>query len=278
MQETQRSETAGKFRQGDILRFEGLESSRTYSRGIVINADCDLENDKLDGVIAYLPLYSFEEYLEHFWLHNFVLQFENNLLSSILNLCQLDRTDNNNTKELLIWLDQSGPSEVSDKLVAQKRLKPRDEAVLREKLLQLAHCRSPRAKSLKEFHVFCSWDKEPTGYALKQLNSAKTAMGDDHFFLSEVVGEKELGFVVRMRRIYTIDAQKCFTLASEQRARTDGQGMSAVRIAKLTDLFQFKVAQMFALQYSRIGLPNEFLSLNGLALDAIAHDLSKGCV
>jgi hypothetical protein len=278
MHETQRSDAIGNFRQGDILRFEGLESTRNYSRGIVINADCDLENNKLDGVIAYLPLYSFQEYLEHFWLQNYVDQIRKSLISRIFDLCSLDRSNLANIEDLFTWMDQSPPDEIAAKLVTQHCMKPREGTELKEKLTKLRHCRSPLGRSLAGFHVYCSWEKDPVAFALKQLTAAKTAMGDDHFFINEVVGEKEIGFVVRMRRIYTIDAQQCFTLASAQRTKSDEDVISAFRIAKLTDLFQFKVAQVFALQYSRIGLPNEFASLNGLVLDTMAFDLSKGAV
>jgi hypothetical protein len=274
MQETERSVPGGKFRQGDILRFEGENERRNYSRGVIINADCDLENNKLDGVIAYLPLYSFEEYLEHFWIKVYVDQVKNNLVKWILDLCGLDSAPSNES-DLIDWLSYSDSINIATKLVWQHGLKPRDFDALKIRLDKLRQCIGPLGRSLTQFHVHCSWEKDPAAFALKQLTAAKNAMGDDHFFLSEVAGEKEIGFVVRMRRIYTINFQQCFTSTSEQRTLSNDNTLSAIRIAKLTTLFQFKIAQVFALQYSRIGLPNEIAALNGLVLDTLAADLSK---
>ena len=275
MQETERSMPGGKFRQGDILRFEGENERRNYSRGVIINADCDLENNKLDGVIAYLPLYSFEEYLEHFWIKVYVDQVKNNLIISILDTCGLDSSVPSNESDLIDWLSYSDSLNIATKLVSQHCLKPRDLDALKIRLDKLRQCIDPLGRSLTQFHIYCSWEKFPTAFALKQLTAAKNAMGDDHFFLSEVVGESEIGFVVRMRRIYTINIQQCFTSTSEQRTLSDDNTFSAIRIAKLTTLLQFKIAQVFALQYSRIGLPNEMVALNGLVLDTLAADLSK---
>jgi hypothetical protein len=99
-------------------------------------------------------------------------------------------------------------------------------------------------------------------------------MGDDHFFLSEIVGEKKIGFVIRMRRIYTIEADRCFTSEAELRAKSSGSGTAAGRKARLTPLYQFKVAQMFASQYSRIGLPNEITQLSQLVIDDLAQQFA----
>lgn len=275
MQETERPVPGEKFRQGDILRFEGGDERRSYSRGVIINADCDLENNKLDGVIAYLPLYSFEEYLEHFWIKQYVDQVKNNHLKWILDLCGLDSSSSSNQNDIVEWLSYSDSESIATKLIAQHGLKSKELEAIKVRLDKLRHCVDPLGRSLTHFHVYCSWEKDPAAFALKQLIAAKNSMGDDHFFLSEVLGEREIGFVVRMRRIYTINVHQCFTSTSAQLTSSDGNSLSAVRIAKLTTLFQFKIAQIFALQYSRIGLPNEMTALNNLVLDTLAVDLSK---
>jgi len=47
----------------------------------------------------------------------------------------------------------------------------------------------------------------------------------------------------------------------------------AIRIAKLTNLYRFKVAQLFAYQFSRIGLPDEITALNEVAVQAAVLNL-----
>jgi hypothetical protein len=275
MQETEKCMPGGNFRQGDILKFEGDKELRSYSRGIIINADCDLENKKLDGVIAYLPLYSFKEYLENFWIKLYVDQVKNGLVKLILDTCGLDNSMPSNTTELLEWISEGDANDIATKLSSQYSIKPKEFDALKLRIEKLRQCIDPLGRTLDNFHIYCSWEKDPTAFALKQFTAAKNSMGDDHFFISEILGETEIGFVVRMRRIYTINLHQCFTSTSDQRKSSDENFLSAIRIAKLSTLYQFKIAQIFSLQYSRIGLPNEAASLNNLVLDTLALDLSK---
>jgi hypothetical protein len=65
--ETERAHPQDELGQGDIIALEYPEGKTGPELGVVINADCDLANGKTDGTIAYLPIFSFRQYLDLFW-------------------------------------------------------------------------------------------------------------------------------------------------------------------------------------------------------------------
>lgn len=273
MNETQLCEPAQKLHQGDIIKINRPDNPRHPTIGVIINADCDLENNKLDGVIAYVPIYEFDEYLTKFWLGNYVSQRRKASLSNIAKICKLSPRE---TEDLAEWLSVELPKVVATKIV-KVSLKKTDATTVNSELITLHKCLSSGCNDLEILTYFCEMEKpKHMDTARKMVEDAKKSMGDDHFFISEIIGEKNIGFVIRMRRIYTIEADQCFTSVAEQRANASGIRESAGRIARLTPLYQFKVAQLFANQYSRIGLPTETTKLSGLAIDSLVHQLAGG--
>lgn len=273
MNETQLCEPTQKLHQGDIIRIHDSGNSNHPTLGVIINADCDLENDKLDGVIAYLPVYKFRDYLIKFWIENYVNQKRANSLSNLTKICKL--SSSNEEGDLLEWLSTESPETVAEKLSISLSLKPKIAENVRSELITVHKCLSPDYSNLEILTYFCEREKpKHMETARKMVADAKKNMGDGHFFMSEIVGEEEIGFVIRMRRIYTIDAAQCYSSMAEQRAKASGIGVSAGRIARLTPLYQFKVAQLFANQFSRIGLPNEMTQLSELAVESLAQQLA----
>jgi hypothetical protein len=98
-------------------------------------------------------------------------------------------------------------------------------------------------------------------------------MGEGQFFVSDLVGRPELGFVIRMRRIYSLAKESVFTSLAAQRTRSDGDQITAVRFARLRPLYRFKVLQLFAQQFSRIGLPDQVTALSALAVDDLVANM-----
>ncbi|KGD36071.1 hypothetical protein [Burkholderia pseudomallei] len=274
MDETQRCSQQEEIRQGDILSIECDEPSLDFPRlGVVINADCDLAHKKIDGTIAFLPLYSFADYLTRFWIPSFVTSRKNELATEIARFCKLDSTSQD---DLLRWLVKAEPDTVSEKLQTTLALKPKTYEDVSLRMRKLHRCLQPGAKSLATLAEFARDEKdEQTAkrYLKEQIEKAKKNLGDGHFFISDVKGEEDIGFIVRMRRIYTLDASCCFTGVAQQRAQTKLGSVSAARICRLTPLYQFKVAQLFAHQFSRIGLPDETTALGDIAIDDMATKL-----
>lgn len=240
--------------------------------GLVINADCDLANEKTDGVVAYLPIYSFRDFLSRFWAPAYLNEIAGNSTKKILDIIKADETEAEN---LRTWLLSSPADMVMAKLVSLEQLKAAQTAQIEDHLARVQICQKATHTPLKRFGALCRRDKDPEATAKKQLAAARKAMGEGHFFISDLVGHAEVGFVVRMRRIYTISHDRCFTSTANQRASSDGRSATAVRLARLTPLYQFKVAQLFAQQYSRIGLPDDITALGDVAIEMLASILVR---
>lgn len=269
MQETELVKNGEEFQQGDIIKiFSSSKDLLAPKYGVIINADCDIANDKTDCMFAYLPLYPFETYLEIFWIPKYLNDEREALQKSIKSSLSLTETE---FRELESWLSESiDTNEVLESLkneYGQKKDKFWND--LRTKLTQIKHLQNRKQSSLRVFSEYCALTDKPVSYVRRQLQSARKNIGDNNFLISELVGLKEIGFVIRMARIYALRIENCFTCYSQLMVGADAD-VRAHRIARLTPLYRFKVSQLFAQQYSRIGLPDETMKLSDLALDDIA--------
>ena len=270
--ETERPDFNDGYRQGDIIRIERTASGQP-SLGVIINADCDLENKKIDGVIAYLPIFKFSEYFEEFYLEGY---FDETVKSISTRLSQELELKEKDLPDLLRWISADDADAIVTKICSERNTSEKNRAALKKSVAQVKHCLDLLSDRMKKFTLLCTLENEPLSYAKKHISAARKAMGEGHFFVSEIVGEEDIGFVVRMRRIYTIEAQNCYRSVAGQISGSDGSEQTAVRTARLTPLYAFKVAQLFAQQYSRVGLPNEIMELGSLAIDDLVTRISEG--
>jgi hypothetical protein len=271
--ETQKVTASDPRRQGDIIKLEYPATSRQApALGLVINADCDLQNKKIDGVIAYLPIYTFSEYLDAFWGDHFLAEVTDTCTKKLLAILGTDEAD---APALHEWLRSASDEMIIKKIMSRPEMKPSQRTGIADLLKKLRISTNGDCPPLDRFGQLCRLEKDPAAMALKQLTAAKKAMGDGHFFISDVVDHEDVGFVIRMRRIYTLPEECCFTSTANQRAYSDGKSTTAVRFARLTPLYQFKVAQLFAQQFSRIGLPDEITALSDVAVEMLASKLSQ---
>lgn len=270
--ETERATAADPCRQGDIMRLEHpVGNHHAHCLGLVINADCDLQNKKTDGVIAYLPIYTFDEYLDTFWGESYLDEVAEVATKKILKILDVDEREGD---DLRAWIRSAPIDTIQEKLAAWPNIKPQ-QGKISDLLTKLRICVNADEFPLERFGQLCQLEKDPISAARKQIVAAKKAMGDGHFFISDLVDHKDVGFVIRMRRIYTLPETHCFRSVASQRAGSEGTASTAIRFARLTPLYQFKVAQLFAQQYSRIGLPDEITALSDVAVEILASKLSK---
>lgn len=248
--------------QGDIFRFEWPEGQSGPKLGVIVNADCDLAHGKIDGVVAFAPIYSFGDYLADFWAPGHISGVAEVAANAALKIVGDADGD-----ALRAWLTQAGVDAVADAFAASAKLRPGLALQLRQELQKLAVCLDEDQAPMVRFKALCALSQNPVKYARTQLNAAKTAMGEGHFFVSDLVDHSSLGFVVRLRRVYVLAVEDVFTASSEQRSRSDGRRPTAVRIARLTPLYRFRVLQLFAQQYSRVGLPDELSALSDLVVE-----------
>jgi len=251
--------------QGDL--FELIGQKQPPFMGVVINADCDLANGKTDGVVSYLPVYTLEEYVHEFWLANFVAGQKSQLLREILEICKASKEDE---KHLTEWLGSDDSENILESLSDSASLIPKTKRRLSELLQKYQRAFGSIETPVETFSKICSSQKDEAIFAKKQLQSAYKQMGDGHLVINEIIGKGDLGFVVRMRRIYSIDERDYFRSRRLQLTSPFNKPICAVRMAKLTPIFQFKLAQLFAYQFSRVGLPDAFKDMHSMVIDDLA--------
>lgn len=271
--ETEKVGPQDQCRQGDIFRIEyPNDPAAGPSLGLVINADCDLANEKTDGAIAYLPIYTFREYLDNFWAGTYLNEVAHFATQKVLEIVQAEDSE---ADDLQKWLLSTSAENVMAKIATLEHVKKSQYAQLEDHLRRMWTCINRDRSPFERFGALCRLDKKPALAVKKQIVAAKKAMGDGHFFISDLVGHAEVGFVIRMRRIYTMPEDLYFTTIASQRSLSDGKSIAATRFARLTPLYQFKVAQLFAHQYSRIGLPDEITALSDVAIEFLASQISQ---
>ncbi|MFN7009936.1 MAG: hypothetical protein ACK4PN_07880 [Allorhizobium sp.] len=267
--ETERISQQEPRGQGDIIKIEwrGNEDGPQY--GVVINADCDLAWGRTDGVIAFVPLYSFYDYLALFWASGHVQNVVSTETAAVLQLA-----GDSDSEALHEWIRLSGANEVSCSIKKYKSLKKKEAEKLERSLRHLAICLDHSQTYIARFRSICAVASDPSAYARTQIANAKKALGDGHFFISDLVDDPSVGFVVRLRRIYTLPEQDCFISISDQMARSEGDRVTAARVARLTERYRFKILQLFAQQYSRIGLNDDVTALSDLAVEDLVEKIT----
>jgi len=269
--ETERAHPNDETGQGDILSIEFPVGVAGPKLGIVINADCDLAHEKIDGVIAYLPIYTFKEYLKDFWAPGHLDEI---LKQSAKAVADIIDPGKNGASEICSWVAIASIDAVVNKIATLAHVKKNQIPSISDHIKKIAICSNSAIDSLHRFAQICQLQTDPLAHSKKQISLAKKAMGQDHFFITDIVNCSEVGFVVRMRRIYTIDQFCCFTSSSAQKLHDSVNAPTAFRIGRLTPHYRFRIIQLFAQQYSRVGLPDEVTALSELAIEDMASQIA----
>lgn len=257
------------FAQGDIIKFDANDQHDDGpDLGIIINADCDIQNDKIGGFISYLPVYHVGEYLNLFWAAK---QTSAILTDCIAQVSKLGEFKPQEAQDLCEWLGVDDVERVTTLLLARLGLKKSAEESLR-KLLSKAHICLCGDDPIQKLARISTLEANAQAHLTKQLAAGRKAIQEGGFFISEIPSERKLGFVVRLSRVLSIRADRCFRSGSDRLSRGD-ECRSGVRIAQLTPTYKYRLAQLFAYQFSRIGLPDELMALDAIALDELANHL-----
>lgn len=267
MEETELVPSGIKFRQGDILK---LHSAPHASYGVIINADCDLANDKIDGFVAYVPLYTFQDFIDRFWSHDQITSITKQCRGELVRIFKSEAE----VDSLAAWLIQEGPDEVFEKLKPDLGLKKGQLDELEKHLRKLHACL--QGKTFECLKAIYSLEANPEKHAQTQLSALKSNLGEGHMMISSIMGTSDLGFVIRMKRVFSIDRTLCFeSLADHLMHFRDYDAPAAVRVARLASPYKYKLGQIFAQSFTRIGLSDEISRLSDLAILDIVQNLRK---
>lgn len=261
-----------QWRQGDIISI--YQESKLIHHGVIINADCDLANHKTDGVFAYLPIYDMKQYFEQFSMPNYIKAEINNLIAQIRTPFGLS---DNEVDDLIDWTVELGVDGVIDQYAVGSELNANKTKKLRALLEQITKLRDPAVSTSLKFQNICNEKSDPYEHCLKTLRSAYAEIKKSHFFIPELPNQYHLGYVIRLKRIYSISENQCSTSPLPPKS-AEIQGLSyGVRIGRLSANVRYRIIQLFAIQFSRIGLPNEIDILSDYTLnDTATRILSEG--
>ncbi|BAM90985.1 hypothetical protein S58_50060 [Bradyrhizobium oligotrophicum S58] len=266
--ETEVTQSTAPFLQGDIIRLLPESERPDPALGVIINADCDLVNCKIDGFVSYFPVYSFSRYFEKFWIPTYIEARRLELLNQVTQICAL-QTDNYDA--LTNWLRDDAANIVIENLSKTYSVRPNTIAPKIAELSLIERSNTFDARLLER--IFEEQHLEKKDAFAKLARRALKNLGDGNFFINEIAGLDQIGFVIRMRRIYGIDAEHVHPSPPSITSPGKHTSLHAVRIAKLSNLYRFKMAQLFSYQFSRIGLPDEITRLNEIAAEAAALEI-----
>ncbi len=133
--ETERAHSSDPRAQGDIIRIEHVGDADAPTLGIVINADCDLAHGRLDGVITYLPVFPFRDYLARFWAPTHFTEVSNAATQKILCLIGDGIGE---AQGLHDWIGRDGPDVVVSALTNVDGLKRGGGVQLQREVSRLA--------------------------------------------------------------------------------------------------------------------------------------------
>jgi len=264
MRETERAAPKDPILQGDIVEILdslGLPADPPY--GIVINADCDLAHCKTDGVISYVPAYPFTQYFLKFWLPSFIETRRRELLKSIVDVCAVCA---NQHSELELWIRDEDPADITKKLSQTYSVKLTQIA---SKINELSAITKSKDIDWNLLLKLVSIQGQQANDAIAKFSKiALKNLGEGQFFINEICNLETIGFVVRLRRIYSLPECNFYATKSNFLVESNSGYHNAIRVSRLTEIYKFKLAQIFAHQFSRIGLPDELTELNEIAVQA----------
>ncbi|MBW7849789.1 MAG: hypothetical protein H3C38_04750 [Rhodospirillales bacterium] len=244
--------------QGDIIQWHRpRDNSPGESFGIVINADCDIFNDKAGAFLTYIPLLSLSEYMNCIWSPQLLDDIMSKKISEINSyICTCLSVDA--IRELAL-------SEDNDSALVSLAGNPQKVPQLRKLLGQFGIILKAKfAGHQKGFfltlcEVRAKLTEKPVGEATTLMqNQFRGHLGDrnqnDCFFLSHVPGLENRGFAAAIRYFRTIHANQIV----KSKAEWYSAESKALRIGRLKPVLKYALSQKFSSLFLRIGLPKEY--------------------
>lgn len=250
-----------EIRQGDVICKNKTPDQKRYL-GVVINADCDIAQGKNSSIINYLKIVDARDYAEAFWAPKQIEKIVEKRTRSTLEFLNSKMKKSHPTlnalsrEKLHHWLKSSGLRSILTSLNICENEVPANvlssmealEVALNESeennaiaRLSLAFERDNRKREDLEASLFDEFSN-PKGFP-------------DYIFLPEIPGLKGFGFVVQLREILV--AQQDNVFPNEFLGKISNQNDYFYRVARLSDVFRYSIAQKLAFLFSRIGVPSE---------------------
>lgn len=249
------------IRQGDVIK-NITKRGNIPNIGVVINADCDLEQGKNAKTVNYLKILSVQEYSDQYWapkqLERLIAKRTNQTIEILNGIIKRSHPKLNSLEpsDLYDWLRTEGLDAMFSSLeFDSKRLKQTQISSMRalEVAVSDEKYSSPVAQLKASFKMDLRKPEDLSASLQEELSSPKGF--PDYIFLPEIPNVDGIGFVVMLREIFGIQQQEVFS--SEFLGKISNNDGHYYRVARLSDVFRYSIAQKLSFLFSRIGIPVE---------------------
>jgi hypothetical protein len=227
----ERTSSKEKLNQGDLIRFDGGDSGVTW--GVVVTADCDLENRKHSRLVTLVPLLSVQQIIVKCLAFDFV-EYK---IETMAQKCRVSfGIDAQPT-------DPAFQSSMKATLMEEKVVNDKD------RLLAKLVCGEDVEVSVVTFkevveHAGLSWSA-----CVKRFESQIASRGD-MLVLQEPPFDNNGEFIAWLRGIWQEQ------VANIAVAMSQSSGRRGVRVAQLKSPYRYRLTQMLGQVFSDIGLPD----------------------
>lgn len=222
-----------EIRQGTVIKFVGKKLDDSY--GIIVTGNCDIAQDKYGNFLSWCPIYSFEYYIDNFFIQDKCRKKVDNLKSSL-------------KKELSTFFKVK---QFDDGALDNFTARTEDE-------LKKAISSEALVKKITEARSFFHIDRFNRSHfdALKLKLDGFSTLPGDKFFIDAIPDPSEEfkiknGFIVDLRRIKEIEINsisKFYYYGTTE----------CVALAKVIAPYCQKMVQQLGCMFSDIGLPSEY--------------------
>jgi hypothetical protein len=254
------------LRQGDIFTWVDRGRERPWRTfGIVITADCDLQQEKTNGQLSYLPILTFEDYIWTFWrVEKFSPVFHRlqkkavDRLNSVLTRLKTDQKAISEEAGLA-WISRTESEALAKEIGLKDVGQTKDFCAIIEnyKLVErLLGTSEPDMNLLNSCHAISRGAAPSSDYSglSRDVQSKISSLPGDVFFISGVEGYESFGLFVMLRHITQCKVDDVAIRPEDLR----WGNASARRIARVNAPYKFALAQNMARVFLDIGLPSSY--------------------
>lgn len=229
------------LRQGDILR-KNVGGDLKWEYVVVLTADCDIWNDKFGNYLTVIPLLTVNEYIENLYSAEQCQNEIDKICESFCSMSDFD-IDEHFFHEYIFSTDVSVVEKRYGKVATIAAL----PFLQKFKRGELAPVDALKAVCLTKN---VKWDRK--------LRQSLTSLKLEYFFLNDIPGGSDLGYVALLRLPQSISVDTVAFSRDDQISEADSY--SVRKVGSLSDGIRFALAQAFANVFSRIGMPTSFES------------------
>ncbi|SFP20367.1 hypothetical protein SAMN04488056_1303 [Cohaesibacter marisflavi] len=250
-------------RQGDIFSIQSTNEEHE-KWAVLLTKDCDIVQEKFGSHLTYLPIYSFNEYIEKYYSPKKIEILKSENMKNVINTFKYLIGDEKEAFELTEeslqeWISDEGIEGICGCFESNNKKKGDLDKYLRTfSILTDSSARKYSNNNWRRIlDVHLSNGKNEDKIKKEICNHILKSMGDEFIFVPELPEVDSAGFIIHLREIKSIDCSQVF--ASAYNAKKIGATFPRlIRIGRFSDYLRFSIAQNAALLFSRIGMEENF--------------------